>query len=600
MNNENLTEYIKKGFSYKDVGDYKSAIDYFYKALAVDNTSTEIMNELASLYTMLCQHDRAISFYEQIISKNSEAYSSKVEYALLSKKLKDFNKAKALLLEVFEAFYNVDFVAQELFQLLFRDEEYEKILLLYKSVSNDIKSSVALYFVALAYSKLGNEEKAEEYFNKSYSIAEDNIDAGVCLAELLFSKEMYAETEKLCHELLKYCEDDRVFYLLAEMSYANGKYDDSIKNYSYAININPKEAIYYYKLGVVYSLKGFMNEAEQSYCKAVTIDADNVLYNYTLAYLYYTSGKNSLAENLVDFILSVQGDFINAIALKALLLLSKDDVASAKNLVEKLEKNPQNDDFSYYVQSLYYSKLNMWEKAIAANVKAVELNDDSIEYKYELAKNYLNVLDLALVQDLCEEILEKNDKYIQAYVLLSKVAMVQGDFEKSLEQINKALALDINSAEIYFVKGCLYYNSDNFEKALESYKIALSIDPKNEKNYAWVGMSNYQLENYVEAYSYFKEAAELNISNPEYRYYLAKCAIEMGDTENAISNFSILRRLAPSNVEYAIEYADYLSLSGNRKSAISVLKAVLKLVTSKEDKEKIKKLIEEIKVRVLI
>ncbi len=600
MSKENLTEYIKKGFSYKDVGDYKSAIDYFYKALAVDNTSSEIMGELAYLYTMLCQYDRAISFYEQIISKNPEAYSSKLEYAILARKLKDFNKAKELFIEVFEASFEVDIVAQELFQILFQCDEYEKIISYYNLVSNTIQSSVALYFVALAYSKIGNKQKAEEFFNKSYSISEDNIDAGFSLADLLFSKEMYVESEKLCLELLKHCEDDRVFYLLAEMNYVHKKFDESIKNYSYAININPKEAIYYYKLGVVYSLKGFMNEAEQSYCKAVTIDADNILYNYTLSYLYYTSGKNTLAENLVDFILSIKPDYMQANALKALLLLDKDDVAKAKSFVEKIEKSLENDDFSYYVQSLYYSKLNMWEKAIVANVKAVELNSESLEYKYELAKNYLNVLDLGSVYDLCEEILEKNDKYIQAYVLLSKVAMVQGDFENSLEQINRALALDINSAEVYFIKGCLYYNSDDFEKALEAYKIALSIDPKDEKNYAWVGMSNYQLENYTEAYSYFKEAAEINISNPEYRYYLAKCAIEMGDTENAISNFSILRRLAPSNVEYAIEYADYLSLSGNRKSAITVLKAVLKLVTSKEDKEKIKKIIEEIKVRVLI
>ena len=597
MNKENLTEYIKKGFSYKNVGDYKSAIDYFYKALAIDNTSVEIMNELAYLYTMLCQYDRAISFYEQVVSKNPQAYDSKLAYAVLCKKLKNIVKAKELLLEIFNESYELDASSQELFQILFEEQEYDKIINLYNPLAEQIKSSVSLFMVASAYSKIGNNDKAEEFYNKSYELSEDNVDAGCSLAELLFSKEMYSESEKLCFSLLKICEDDRIFYLLAEMNYLNKKFDEAIKNYSYAININQKEAVYYYKLGVVYSLKGFMNEAEQSYCKAVTIDAENILYNYTLAYLYYTNGKNGLAENLVDFILSIQPDYLSAVSLKALLLLNKNEVAKAKSYVEKLEKSSENDDFSYYVQALYYSKLNMWEKAIVVNEKAVELNSESLEYKYELAKNYLNILDLESVYDLCEEILQKNDKYIQAYVLLSKVAMVQGDFDLSLTNIDKALALDINSAEVYFIKGCLYYNSDKFEQALECYKTAVSIDPKDEKNYAWVAMTYYQLEDYVDAYSYFKEAAEINIANPEYRYYMAKCSINNNDTENAISNFSLLRRLAPSNIEYAQEYADYLALNNNVKNAVTVMKSVLKTVTIKEDKEKIKKIIENLKKR---
>lgn len=597
MNKENLTEYIKKGFSYKNVGDYKSAIDYFYKALAIDNTSVEIMNELAYLYTMLCQYDRAISFYEQVVSKNPQAYDSKLAYAVLCKKLKNIVKAKELLLEIFNESYELDASSQELFQIMFDEQEYDKIINLYNPVAEQIKSSVSLFMVASAYSKIRNNDKAEEFYNKSYELSEDNVDAGCSLAELLFSKEMYSEAEKLCFSLLKICEDDRIFYLLAEMNYLNKKFDEAIKNYSYAININQKEAVYYYKLGVVYSLKGFMNEAEQSYCKAVTIDAENILYNYTLAYLYYTNGKNGLAENLVDFILSIQPDYLSAVSLKALLLLNKNEVAKAKNYVEKLEKSSENDDFSYYVQALYYSKLNMWEKAIVVNEKAVELNSESLEYKYELAKNYLNILDLESVYELCEEILQKNDKYIQAYVLLSKVAMVQGDFDLSLTNIDKALALDINSAEVYFIKGCLYYNSDKFEQALECYKTAVSIDPKDEKNYAWVAMTYYQLEDYVDAYSYFKEAAEINIANPEYRYYMAKCSINNNDTENAISNFSLLRRLAPSNIEYAQEYADYLALNNNVKNAVTVMKSVLKTVTIKEDKEKIKKIIENLKKR---
>ena len=95
---DSLTDYIKKAFEYKNAGDYKNAMDFFYKALAVENNSVEIMNELASLYSLLCQYDRAISLYEQIIAKDTCPDSSKFDFALLCKKLNDNKKAKEFLL----------------------------------------------------------------------------------------------------------------------------------------------------------------------------------------------------------------------------------------------------------------------------------------------------------------------------------------------------------------------------------------------------------------------------------------------------------------------------------------------------------------------
>ncbi len=595
MNRENLTDFIKKGFDNKEIGDYKTAIDYFYKALAIDNSSVEIMGELALLYSNLCQYDRAISFYEQIISKSDDCDSLKFNYAILCKKLKDNKRAKELLLDIYDNGYEQELSAQELFPVLISENEFERVISLFKNSKEEIKSSIVLYFVANAYSAIGAVEKAEEYYNKSYSVSENSIDAGFCLAQLLFDKELHNDAENLCFKLLTSCEDDRIFYLLAEINYARKNIDKAIEYYSYALNLNSKEAVYFYKLGVAYSLKGFMNEAEQSYCKAVTIDSENPLYNYTLAYFYYTNSKYSLAENLVDYILTIAPSSVSAIALKAQLLMQRNEVALAKKYIEKLDEVEHNDDFVYYVQAIYFSKLNFWEKAVQACERAVEINQTSLEYKYELAKNFLNILEVPSVIELCAEILEQNDKYIQAYVLMSKVCMLQGDFEGSLSNIDKALSLDMNSSEVYFIKGCIYYNADDFKKALECYKTAVSIDPKDVKNYAWVAMSYYQLENYLDAYSYFKEAAELDISNPEYRYYMAKCSINNNDSENALSNFSILRRLAPANIEYAQEYADYLKLNGNQKAAVSVMKSVLKNTKEKEEKERIKKIIENFK-----
>lgn len=594
---DSITDYIKKAFEYKNVGDYKKSIDFFYKALAIENDSSEILKELALLYSALCQYDRAVALYEQVISKSPDNYGAKFAYAQLCIKLKNFQKAKELLNELFIVSYDVNSAAEELFDLLFKENSFEQIISQFKTAKEKITSSSALYFVGLAYSKISCFEKAEEYFNKAFSVSENNIDAGYNLAKVLFDKGLYPEAEKLLLNLLKFSEDDRVFALLAEISYVNKNLEDAIKYYSYAIRVNPKEAEHLYKLGVVYSLKGFMNEAEQSYCRAVTLDGENILYNYTLAYFYYANNKMQLAENLADYILTINSNHTNTISLKILLLVKNNEIALAKSLVEKIEKLPDKDDFSYYALTSYYSKLNLWEKAVIACKKAIELNSSSIEYKYALAKIYFDTNDFDGALTLCKEIIAENDKYIQAYILRAKILMIKENYPQAQADIETALKLDMNAPEAHYVKGCINFNTFNYEQALENFKTAVSICPNEVKYYAWAAMAYYKSENYVDAYSYFKEASQMDISNPEYRYYMAKCCINNNDKDEAIANFSVLRRLAPADVDYAEEYAQYLSMNGNKKAALAVLKSTLKLVVTKEEKEQIKKNIEILKKR---
>ena len=324
-----LTDYIKKAFEYKNNGEYKEAIDFFYKALALDNESAEIMSELADLYAKLCQYDRAFSFYEQVVTKNPTNYHVKFSYALLLKRLKDYQKAQNILEEIYQTTYAPEKVAEELFSICALKEDYAKIISYFNHHSNNLSSSINLYYVGLAYSKTGRVEIAKDYFDKSFSIDKNNIDAGIKVSELLFDNGQVKEAEQVVLSLLNVSEDDRLLYLMAEINYAKSQYDNALKYYSYAIKANPQNALYYFKIAIVFSVKGFFKEAEEAYCKATSIEQNNILYNYALAYLYYMDGKYLLAEKVVDFILSIDEKHSQAVALKIILLVEKNEVVQA-------------------------------------------------------------------------------------------------------------------------------------------------------------------------------------------------------------------------------------------------------------------------------
>lgn len=580
-----LTEHLKIAFEYKNNGDYKQSIDHFYKALAIDTESTEIMSELASLYSKLCRYDRSISFYEQILQKDKDNCEVKYKFAHLLKLTKDYKRAEEILLELYNSGYNIEQTAVELFFILVYNRKYGKIITSFNKYSKILKNSSALYFVALAHSELGNKNTADEFFRKSFNNDEKNILPGIEIANRLFEKGKKEDAKQFAYKLLKYTEDARIYYILAEVAYSEGNIDDAIKYYSYAIQINPKKAQYYFKLALTFSLKGFFKEAEESFCKAINLDSSNEMYNYALAYMYYITEKFDLAEKITDYILFRNPENTQAVSLKILILTENNNNQFAGKLIEKLESAENKDDFAYYAQAIYYSKLSLWEKANDAIQKAILKNPKSVEYHYQQAKFKFELAKIDDAESLCNNILKENSCFIQAYLLLSRINYQRKNYEKAQCLINKVLNLDKNSAEAYSISADIYYEQQNYEKAIEQYKISASISPSNEEYYAKIAKCYFKSEQYQEAYLYYKEASEFNITKAKYRYYMAKCCEMFNDIDNAISNYSFAKRLAPFNIDYIKDYAACLHKAGKKRDSIKLLKDLKNQVNSENEKE---------------
>ena len=65
-----IKELLQEGFILKTRGYYKYAIEAFYKALEIDNTSSELLLEIADTYYLMGEEERAISYIEQVLDNN--------------------------------------------------------------------------------------------------------------------------------------------------------------------------------------------------------------------------------------------------------------------------------------------------------------------------------------------------------------------------------------------------------------------------------------------------------------------------------------------------------------------------------------------------
>ena len=65
-----IKKFIQEGYILKSKGFYKHAIETYYKALAIDNNSQELLLEIAECYFKLNEEERALNYIEQILNNN--------------------------------------------------------------------------------------------------------------------------------------------------------------------------------------------------------------------------------------------------------------------------------------------------------------------------------------------------------------------------------------------------------------------------------------------------------------------------------------------------------------------------------------------------
>ena len=71
-----IKELLKEAVVLKNNGYYKHAIETFYKALELENSSLELLFEIAESYFYMGDVERSLEYVEQILNKNPSHINS--------------------------------------------------------------------------------------------------------------------------------------------------------------------------------------------------------------------------------------------------------------------------------------------------------------------------------------------------------------------------------------------------------------------------------------------------------------------------------------------------------------------------------------------
>lgn len=123
------------------------------------------------------------------------------------------------------------------------------------------------------------------------------------------------------------------------------------------------------------------------------------------------------------------------------------------------------------------------------------------------------------------------------YRLRAKIYLQKGELEKSLADIQKAIAIDSTKAPHYLVLADLQFAANKTQLAKESLEKCISIDPRNKEANMKLAEIYFYVRQYEKAIGFIDGVLKEDVHNAKAYLMKGMTFKEMGDTSKAISSF---------------------------------------------------------------
>ena len=429
-----------------------------------------------------------------------------------------------------------------IYRHLARYEEALHILEKAQKIGGD--TDEVLYNLAKTYKRMHNYEKAAEYFSRAIQIKPDHAHAYDRLGNLY---SLTGETDKAIetyknglrmdpnHPYLNFhlagllqqekrYEEAIVYYNTAlrinpswsevlsgiASSYLQlDKLDDALNTYRSILRISGESAPIYTELGYLFEKKQLQQEAEQYFYDALVIEPDYA--PAALALTRHLEKKRQYDEALPK-LLAAEAASVNednhSLRLKAIqICMYAKDYAKARELFERLDENHRNDLNTLKLKGQLYALTGDVEKAEETFQKIVQTAPSAIEFRYELAEQYILAHKYEEAQQQLKLFLKQRPTDIPALMALAKTEEALNNPQAAYQVYQKILTLKSDSFEAHSALSRLFQRSGETIEALKTANEMLNMQSVSE--------TVEQTQDLAETLDLYEQAAESYMADPQ-------------------------------------------------------------------------------------
>lgn len=286
----NSDYYNTKGKEFYQKKEYDNALEYFYKALTVDNKNFLAYNNLAMVFWMKNNPHEAIKYFKKANSVDKYYTQPLVNLASVYKQLGDTKSQLHYLLKAIKINPN-DYLAYYWLGDYYRCAgQYPQAIENYKeSVKINPKFAQAYLNLAICFFETEEFNYTLMALNQYKEICPDSDYAYLLAAKANLALCNYVDAKTNIQKALE-INNSRDYQLeLAKADYYLGDYDDALGVLEGLLKGNESAEIYNYKGLCNYKLKN-IDEAISNFLKTIGLDTSRPIYYYNLAQCYKSIG----------------------------------------------------------------------------------------------------------------------------------------------------------------------------------------------------------------------------------------------------------------------------------------------------------------------
>lgn len=342
-NNNNIElakkEYMQAGEKYREKGSFDLAVECFNKIVRIDERNDQARESLIDLYKQTGKEENAVE----------EMFMLSVSYI----REKKFEKARDILEDALKLDENYVPALQGLIDVYFELGNNDRALRLTDLLTGYLKKEKDYSHLIKLYEKIIQMFPNEVHYREELS-----------------------EIFKISNEKDKALEE---IYKVIEALRSRESWDELIRTYQKAIDIDEKNSDLHYKLGLIYLEKADKSQlAEAEFEKAFLYDKSNVNAGYLLAELLFKSNRTKEVMNILLQLKGVDENFEGFVS------------GLISDLGEKVAKN-DNDNISKFKLGMVYIIVGRIKEAIIQFQKTRKIPELQ-------AKSY-NMLGICFVKD---------------------------------------------------------------------------------------------------------------------------------------------------------------------------------------------------------
>lgn len=546
---DNSLNYIKKSFELKNSKLYKEAVEMLYKALECEGgkANVEIISQIADLYTLLKNYDRALDEYEKVLDLNPSHTHSLNEITKIYFSLGQYEKALETSQKLLKTTQDINYLIGH-FQILYKLNDFKEMKDLYESLDNNFKNNAQILYIM---SKTGLYPK-DEFLKKA--VENDNSLYQPCfdLAVEYYYDEKYDEAKSLFKRVLELTKNSDAHLYLGLIEHIQGNYFEAIDNYLECIKLDESNDRCYFELAKAYIDINWLDEAQIAIKKSIAFiklkdefspKLDE--HHFLLAWILSKQEDVNGALLYLDLIDKDSKMYPNAQILKNTLNLNPDNYTQAKEILENYyNNNPDETKNPILIESLgkIYKHLKLYKDAQRLYETALEAYPNSVFYSVELIDILIDDKNYDKALEYTKRLEHNAPKCPSTYNSFARIYYRLKNYDAAIENLKILNKMDINNAEGFYFLGLVQNDTCQAEAALENFKIALSLNPLPAKYYAQVARAYETLGDLENALLYIKEAIEIAPEEINYNMQAKNIAQKMNDKEKAdFYNSQILR-----------------------------------------------------------